>query len=229
MDNSARKILESGIQQLPIVQDFSFLDAFFVDGKPNEKIDGLLAYHQLLIKWNKAYNLTSVRDPLQMVSRHLLDSLVIAPYLQGQRFIDVGTGAGLPGIVLAILFPDRQFDLLDSNGKKTRFLFQVKTELALDNVTVLHCRVEQHNPELSYDGVLSRAFATLVDMVTGSEQLLSEQGHFYAMKGIYPESEIEALKKLSVSGKNYKVDACHSLQVPDEPGLRHLVMMSTKQ
>ena len=188
----------------------------------DEKIEILLSYHQLLIKWNKAYNLTAVRDPIAMISRHLLDSLTIDPFLTGQRFIDVGTGAGLPGIILAIIFPEREFHLLDSNGKKTRFLFQVKTELGLSNVTVHHCRVEKHHPEQIYDGVLSRAFATLSDMVDGSQHLLADNGHFYAMKGLYPTEELSDLEK------TYKVKACHRLQVPNSDSERHLVLM-TKQ
>jgi len=185
-------------------------------------IDLLLAYHQLLIKWNKAFNLTSVRDPLAMISRHLIDSMSIAPYLKGQNFIDVGSGGGLPGIVLAIIFPERNFDLLDSNGKKTRFLFQVKTELKLSNINVHHCRVENYQSETLYDGVLSRAFATLLDMVSSSHQLLAKKGFFYAMKGIYPKQELSDVEK------NYKVVDCHSLIVAGDQAERHLVLISKK-
>ncbi len=209
METSYRSILEDGISELSLAVS-------------SETIGLLLAYHELLIKWNKAYNLTAVRNPREMISRHLLDSLTIAPYLQGSNFIDIGAGAGLPGIVLAILFPERKFALLDSNGKKTRFLFQVKTELALDNVSIHHSRVEKHSTLEGYDGVLSRAFATLSDMVTSSEQLLTDNGLFLAMKGIYPESE---LKELSEMGKNYTVDACHRLQVPGDTGERHLIVI----
>jgi 16S rRNA (guanine527-N7)-methyltransferase len=225
LDNQYRKKLEEGITKISLSSDNFYLKNL-QDEKSKNLIDQLLAYHQLLIKWNKAYNLTAVRDPEQMISRHLLDSLSIAPYLNGKVFIDVGTGAGLPGIVLAIIYPEYQFDLLDSNGKKTRFLFQVKTELNLQNIAIHHCRVEHYNPVHGYDGVLSRAFATLEDMVTSSRALLKPDGCFYAMKGIYPEDEVEALKKLSVSGKNYKVVACHKLQVPDEDGQRHLLMIN---
>ena len=216
MSNDFREKLQAGIEKLSLANDCIFSD---------EKIDAMLAYHQLLIKWNKAYNLTAIRDPQQMISRHLLDSLSIAPHIQGQRFIDVGTGAGLPGLILAILFPNKQFDLLDSNGKKTRFLFQVKIELGLKNIEIHHCRVEQHHPAFAYDGIISRAFATLVDMVQGSSQLLADSGRFYAMKGVYPEQEIEQLKKLSVQGKTYMVEACYDLQVPDDKGERHLVVI----
>lgn len=196
--------------------------AFYGLSLSDDQVAQLLAYHQLMIKWNKAYNLTAIRDPEQMIQRHLIDSLSIVKYIQGQRFIDVGTGGGLPGIVMAIIFPEREWDLLDSNGKKTRFLFQVKTELNLDNVIIHHCRVEEHHPKNLYDGVLSRAFATLLDMVNGSHQLLSDDGYFYAMKGVYPTEELRALPK------TYKVDACHALSVPDEEGQRHLVIMSQR-
>lgn len=191
----------------------------------SEVVDKLLAYHQLLIKWNKVYNLTAIRDAGKMLSRHLVDSLSIAEFLQGNKFVDVGTGAGLPGMVLAIVFPDKNFTLLDSNGKKSRFLFQVKVELQLDNVEVVHSRVGDYQPQQKFSGVISRAFATLSDMVSGSEHLLANDGHFYAMKGVYPKDELDQLKQLSVSGKHYKVSACHPLVIPDERGERHLVLL----
>ncbi|WP_101758643.1 16S rRNA (guanine(527)-N(7))-methyltransferase RsmG [Oceanicoccus sp. KOV_DT_Chl] len=210
MDNTYHEQLVDGIKQLA-------LDI------PDSNIDKLLDYHQLLIKWNKAYNLTAVRDPLAMIPRHLLDSLSIGKFLDGQRFIDVGAGAGLPGIILAIIFPQREFDLLDSNGKKTRFLVQVKAELSLTNVTIHNCRVEQFHPEVLFDGVISRAFATLADMVQGSQQLLADDGLFYAMKGLYPEQELKQLSELS---KAYNVEACHALTVPGETAERHLLVIS---
>ena len=152
-------------------------------------------YIKLLVKWNKAYNLTAVRDIDQMLEKHLLDSLSIAPFIDGERWIDVGTGAGLPGIPLAIMLPQQEITLLDSNGKKTRFLQQVKNQLALDNVTVVNERVETFRPEQAYDAVLSRAFASLADMLAGSEHFCAASGHFYAMKGQYPESELQEIKK----------------------------------
>ena len=115
----------------------------------------LLAYLALLIKWNKAYNLTAVRDPNEMVSRHLLDSLSVVPFVAeaGDNWLDVGSGGGMPGIPLAILFPERQFTLLDSNGKKTRFLTQVKLELKLANLQVIHSRVEEFTPAVPFSGI----------------------------------------------------------------------------
>ena len=186
------------------------------------QLDALLRYLALLIKWNQAYNLTAVRDPAQMVSRHLLDSLVIEPYISGQRLIDVGTGAGLPGVPMAIMFPEREFHLLDSNGKKTRFLFQVKTALGLDNMIVHHTRVESFRPGQGYDAVLSRAFASLQDMVAGCRHLLVPGGRFLAMKGTYPGPELEAV------AAQCKIGAVHALRVPGLAEQRHLVEMTLR-
>jgi 16S rRNA (guanine527-N7)-methyltransferase len=188
----------------------------------DQQIELLLSYHALLIKWNKAYNLTSVRDPEQMLSRHLLDSLTIIPYLKGKRFLDVGAGAGLPGIVVAILFPEKTIELLDSNGKKTRFLFQVKTELQLNNIQIHQSRVETFQTKELFDGILSRAFATLADMTAASHHLLAEEGWFYAMKGQQPKEELSQLSK------DYKVNHCHTLHLPGEDSQRHLLVLSRK-
>ena len=181
------------------------------------QLEALLDYVELLDRWNQAYNLTAVRDPGQMVVRHLLDSLAIAPYLQGQRFIDVGTGAGLPGVPLAVLYPEREFHLLDSNGKKTRFLFQVKTALGLDNMTVHHARVESFRDERAFDAVLSRAFASLEDMVEGCRHLAGDQGRFLAMKGALPEQELASVEA------SFEIAAVHTLNVPGLDEQRHLV------
>ena len=181
--------------------------------------DQLLAYLELLISWNKAYNLTAIRDPAQMVALHLLDSLTVLPHVTGEHLIDVGTGAGLPGIPLAIMYPDKQFTLLDSNGKKTRFLFQVRCHLGLTNVTEIQSRVEQHQPRECYDAVLSRAFTSIADMVDKCHHLLAAQGVFLAMKGKFPQSE------LSEVAKDYKVETSHTLQVPGVEGERHLIVI----
>ena len=183
----------------------------------------LLHYLELLVKWNGAYNLTAVRDPAQMIVRHLLDSLAIAPWLNGRRIIDVGTGAGLPGIPMAIVFPEREIELLDSNGKKTRFLFQVKTALGLDSMVVHHTRVESFQSSEPYDMVLSRAFASLPDMVTACRHLLAPGGRFLAMKGVYPAEELEAIAEWC------DVQAVTPLDVPGLAEQRHLVEMTLCQ
>ena len=149
----------------------------------DHKITQLLAFVQLLEKWNKAYNLTAIRNKAAMIGLHLLDSLAVAPYIQGPRIIDIGTGAGLPGIPLAIYYPELQFTLLDSNAKKTRFVQQAILELGLKNVTVSHTRVEQYEPEQNFDTVITRAFASLPDILKLTSHLLSEQGILLAMKG----------------------------------------------
>lgn len=180
----------------------------------------MLTYLAEFNKWNKAYNLSAVRDPEQMLYRHLLDSLSVLPHVSQKapkRVIDVGTGGGLPGIPLAIALPDCQFTLLDSNGKKTRFLFHVKTLLGLDNVQVENGRVEQFRPEVGYDLVISRAFASLTDMVSGCEHLLSTGGLFMAMKGIYPQSELDDV------ADRVSLSACHALDVPGSEGERNLL------
>lgn len=150
----------------------------------------LLEFLALLAKWNRTYNLTAIDDPLEMVSRHLLDSLSIAPYLTGQRILDVGSGAGLPGIPLAIWFPGREFHLLDSNGKKVRFLFQARLALELANVTVHQTRAESLRDARGFDCITSRAFAGLADMVRVSGHLLAPGGCLLAMKATLGEDEL---------------------------------------
>lgn len=177
----------------------------------------LVAYVDMLHKWNKAYNLTSVRDPAEMVVRHILDSIVVAPYLQGQRFIDVGTGPGLPGIPLAIVLPDAHFTLLDSLGKRVRFLRQVQHELRLENITPVQSRVEAYPSEPPFDGVISRAFASLNDMVSWCHHLPGEKGRFYALKGQLPEDEIASLPD------EFSVESVEKLRVPQlELSLIHI-------
>lgn len=172
---------------------------------------------ELLHKWNKAYNLTSVRDPDAMLVKHILDSLVVSPHLHGERFIDVGTGPGLPGLPLAIINPDKQFVLLDSLGKRINFIRQVIQELGLTNVTPVKSRVEEYRPEVGFDCVLSRAFASLEDMLTWCHHLPSAQGSFLALKGQYPGPELAQLPA------NIRLVACHELRVPELEGERHLL------
>ena len=199
----------------------------------DKKIQQLLAYLTEFVKWNKAYNLSAIRDPLAMVEKHLLDSLVLVPLLENEiektiekqqpiieRIIDVGTGGGLPGIPLSIVFPEIDFVLLDSNGKKTRFLFQVKTQLQLDNVDIENTRVESYRPQKQFNIVMSRAFASLQDMVLGSRHLLDQKGCFWAMKGLYPENELRDCEKHAI------VDAFYPLTVPNMDGERHLLVLT---
>ncbi|MBF8163927.1 MULTISPECIES: 16S rRNA (guanine(527)-N(7))-methyltransferase RsmG [Pseudomonadaceae] len=181
----------------------------------------LLAYLGLLIKWNKAYNLTAVRDPDEMVSRHLLDSLSVVPFVaeRGDNWLDVGSGGGMPGIPLAIMFPERRFTLLDSNGKKTRFLVQVKLELKLANLEVVHSRVETYRPEQPFDGISSRAFSSLQDFSDWTRHLGSADTHWLAMKGVHPDDELQALPA------DFRLDATHVLRVPGCQGQRHLLIL----
>ncbi|MCW9699188.1 16S rRNA (guanine(527)-N(7))-methyltransferase RsmG [Avibacterium sp. 20-129] len=176
----------------------------------------------LLDKWNKAYNLTSVRDPQDMLVKHIMDSLVVSPYLQGERFIDVGTGPGLPGLPLAIVNPDKTFVLLDSLGKRISFIRNALRELGITNVTPVLSRVEEYQPEERFDGVLSRAFASLKDMTDWCIHLLNQQGIFYALKGIYQPQEASALSP------SIQVNKIVPLAVPELVGERHLVLLTKK-
>lgn len=173
----------------------------------------------LLNKWNKAYNLTSVRDPMEMLVKHILDSLVVSPYLQGDRFIDVGTGPGLPGLPLAIINPDKTFVLLDSLGKRISFIRNAVRELGLTNVETVLSRVEEYQPDHQFDGVLSRAFASLKDMTDWCHHLPDQNGSFYALKGQYHQDEIAELSN------NFSVSEVIELNVPELIGERHLILI----
>jgi len=174
---ACRNILESGLSALNLPHT-------------PEQTEQLLAFIKLIAKWNKAYNLTAVRNNEDMARLHILDSLAILPHIEGKRVIDIGTGAGLPGIPLAIFMPEVEFVLLDSNAKKTRFVQQVILELKLKNVSVLHSRVEDYQPELGFDTVTMRAFASLPDIMKLTTHLLSADGVLLAMKGQIPEAEL---------------------------------------
>jgi 16S rRNA (guanine527-N7)-methyltransferase len=191
----------------------------------NEQHDKLLAYIALLAKWNKVYNLTAIKLPELMVSHHLLDSLVLSPLLEQRqnrtlatRVIDVGTGAGLPGIPLSIVLPEYHFCLLDSNGKKSRFLTQAKIELELENCTPVNERIECYQPEEKYDIVMSRAFSSLIDFFTLSRHLLKSNGEYWAMKGKYPKDELKNLTS------DYKIQHIQTLSVPTVDKERHLLI-----
>jgi len=183
----------------------------------DDQILKLQQYVDLLNRWNKTYNLTAVRDPKDMIPLHIFDSLVVADYIKGDNCLDVGSGAGLPTIPLAILQPQRQFTALDTNSKKTRFIQQAVIELSLKNVNVEHVRVEKWKTDEKFDAIISRAFASIYDFVTTSSLHLSENGILYAMKGRFPEGEMQYLPK------EYRLLDSHELEVPFVDGQRHLL------
>lgn len=184
---------------------------------PVEAVTRLLDYQALLERWNSAYNLTAVRDPAEMVTRHLLDSLAILPYVQGETLADLGTGPGLPGIPLAIAAPGRQILLVDSNGKKVRFLREAIRALKLEGVRAVQSRVEE--VEGQFDCVTARAFASLADMFGWGGHLLAPAGIWLAMKGRSPDEELPGLPP------DFQVRATHTLRVPGLEAERHLLVI----
>ena len=205
------RLLEEGIGQMG-------LD--ITPGQQNQLMD----YLALMFKWNAVYNLTSLRDPQQMVTHHLLDSLAAVPaFKNAVNVLDVGAGGGLPGIVLAIMRPDMKVSMIDTVHKKTAFLTQVKAELGLANVTVYTMRVEQLTVEHKFDVITSRAFADLSDFVNWSCHLLAEGGRYIALKGVAPKDEQERLPA------DWKVAKVEPLQVPRLGAERHLVLIERNQ
>ena len=179
----------------------------------------LLQYLALLEKWNQAFNLTAIRDVGRMVSGHLLDCLSVVPYLTGTRMLDAGSGAGFPGIPVAVAKPDIQVVLLDSNQKKTAFLRQAVADLQLKNATVVCERVEAWRTGEKFDFIISRAFAEIAEFVALTEHLLAPGGVFAAMKGVYPFEEIERMPP------NLRVRQSHALAIPGLDAERHLVLI----
>ena len=186
----------------------------------------LLAYLALLQKWNKVYNLTAVRDPLDMVTLHLLDSLSVLPHVKAQRLLDVGSGAGLPGIVLAICRPTLQVTTIDTVQKKAIFMRQVKGELALDNLQVVHSRVENFKPAEQFEAIISRAFSDLQLFVGLTRHLLAKNGQWLAMKGLvpHPELDINELESLKI-----KLQEIIPLTVAGLNAERHLVVLENNE
>ncbi|VAX01791.1 16S rRNA (guanine(527)-N(7))-methyltransferase [hydrothermal vent metagenome] len=182
----------------------------------------LLQYVDLLHKWNKVYNLTAVRHKKALVSVHILDSLAINPHIKGKLILDVGTGAGLPGIVLALCFPEKQFVLIDSNSKKTRFINQAVTELKLNNVRVAHSRVESFQNESNFDQIVSRAYTNLQEFIQSTRHVAHNDTEYLGMKGQIPQDEIDAL------AAEFDVNAI-PLDVPTVEGQRHLIVLTAKQ
>lgn len=184
---------------------------------PEAAIERLLAYVQILARWNATYNLSAVRDIDEMVTRHLLDSLAALPYVRGETLIDLGSGGGLPGIPFAIAAPGRAVTLVDSNGKKTRFLRAAVRELKLDNVRVLESRVEA--VEGTYHCVTARAFASLADMLGWGARLLAPDGIWLALKGRFPDEELAGIPA------GFEVDRIEPLHVPGLDAERHVVVI----
>lgn len=179
----------------------------------------LLAYLGLLERWNRTYNLTAITEPLEMVTRHLLDSLAVLPWVAGRRLLDAGTGAGLPGVPLAIADPALEVTLLDSAGKKIRFLNHVRRELRLGNITPVQDRLERYVPPAAFDTIVSRAFATLAAFA-GAARHIGKGARLLAMKGRYPEAELAELPDW------VEVRSVETLRVPGLQEDRHLVIMS---
>jgi len=189
---------------------------------PKGTAEALLEYIGLLCKWNKVYNLTSVRDPAAMVQKHILDSLTVLPFLCPGRAIDVGTGAGLPGVPLALLEPEREWVLLDSNGKKTRFLHEVRRVLSLPNVRIKTARVERFSDPKRFSNVITRAFASLSEMLSMTHQLCLPEGQFISLKGEYPIAELEMIPE------DFHITSIEPVSVPTLNVKRHLVIIRPK-
>ena len=187
---------------------------------PAAAVEQLLDYQALLERWNGAYNLTAVRDPAEMITRHILDSLAILPFVQGESLVDIGTGPGVPGIVLAIAAPGRDMLLVDSNGKKVRFLREAIRSLKLLGVRAVQQRVEEVPGQ--FDCVTARAFASLPDMLRWGGHLLAPDGIWLAMKGKHPDEELAGVPAAFV------VQEIRALSVPGLEGERHLVMLSRR-
>lgn len=204
MDEEGRAYLLAGLEKLGL------------DSGP-VRVSQLQRYLELMMQWNRVHNLTAIRDELSLVSHHLLDSLSVLRYLHGHNVLDVGSGAGLPGIPLAIYQPERDFTLLDASLKRIHFLRHCIIELALENVSAVHKRIEQYTPSKGFDTVISRAFASLADFALSTRHALAPGGRLLAMKGRYPAQELESLPD------GLKVYAIHELRVPDLEAHRHLV------
>ncbi|NOQ90729.1 MAG: 16S rRNA (guanine(527)-N(7))-methyltransferase RsmG [Gammaproteobacteria bacterium] len=186
---------------------------------PVEMQQKLVHYIQLIARWNKAFNLTAIRDIEEMVSKHLLDSLAVQPYIEGSIILDVGSGAGLPGIPFAITSPDKHFVLIDSNGKKTRFLMQAKIDLKLDNVEIIHQRVEDYQPvsdghRIYFDVITARAYAATDNILNSTAHLQSDATRLLIMQGKLDEQ---------INSNQYELIASHTLDVYGLDAERHLL------
>lgn len=199
--------LQAGLEKLDIKPEPSLCTAY-------------LSYLELLAKWNKAYNLTAVKEPEAMLSRHILDSLSVHTFIKGEHCLDIGTGAGLPGLILALAQPEKHWTLLDSNIKKTRFLQHLKAQLNISNVDIIHSRIEELKTENGYSTIICRAFSSLADFYSASHHLLQDKGCLLAMKADLEEIELSDVKKLI---KNVAINELH---VPGETARRCVVIMT---
>lgn len=202
-----RPVLESGLDALCIKLT-------------KEQQDNIINYLIILSKWNSVYNLTAIRDPKEMMTHHVLDSLSAVPaFTEAQNVLDVGSGGGLPGMILAICYPDKKISMIDTVSKKTAFLNQAKAELGLNNVTVYSARVESLQVNQPFDVITSRAFSELNNFVNWSQHLLAEGGRFIAMKGVHPQGEMERLPE------GWEVKEVRPLTVPGLDAERHLIFI----
>jgi 16S rRNA (guanine527-N7)-methyltransferase len=205
---SQQAILQQGIQEAKLA----------ISDQTQQK---LLDYLALMQKWNKVHNLTAVRDADEMVTLHLLDSLVVLPHIDAKHLLDVGSGAGLPGIPLAICLPNLQVTVIDSNSKKVSFMRQAKAEIGITNLEVLDGRVEDIAPTRKFEIIISRAFSDLTLFISLTRHLLDVQGKWLAMKGVYPEAELlDLAKKTGVTASKIEV-----LNVPGLDAQRHLAYL----
>jgi 16S rRNA (guanine527-N7)-methyltransferase len=222
MTDRLEVMLEQGIRELELTI-------------PANAQSKLLHYLHLIVKWNKRFNLSGITSIQEMVPLHLLDSLAVSPFIEGNKILDIGSGAGLPGIPLAVVNPDKNFVLLDSNGKKTRFLFQVKVALELENVEVVNARVDEYFERCQKDFSLitCRAFSSLTSIVKMSEKPLSVGTQLLAMKGVYPHEEIAELEQFNEANKAttdvYSVKRITELFVPGIESKRHLVLIGRER
>lgn len=197
----------------------SLLEKTHTSNELNDFIENIEKYLSLLSKWNKTYNLTAINDKDSMFNLHILDSLAILPYIQGKKIIDIGTGAGLPGLIIALANKNLSLTLLDSNGKKTRFLQEVKRALKIENINIIQSRVEDYHPDINFDTVVSRAFSNIKNMQEWSQHLLATDGIWLAMKGHSPDEE------LSLTTSPYQV---LTYQVPGVIGKRCCVVLKNR-
>ena len=189
-----------------------------------QAVDRLHEYLQLLLEWNKTHNLTSVDDIEEMVSVHILDSASVLPYIKGSRLLDIGSGAGLPGMILAILAPTLSVTSVESRSKKAQFQKFAANKLGLDNFNVEHIRVEEYEPAEKFDTLTARAFSSINDFINLSANLVMPTGQWLAMKGVYPEDELK-----EITNKKIEVKEVYTLSVPELEAQRHLVVLQVKK